>query len=103
MVREQIKSVTGKVAKEIKVIQMEVLKSLITLVTAAFGFVAAFAWNETIKTMFLQYYGEAGGFGSKFAYAILVSAIAVVVTVWLGRISGRMKTEDPKAAEVAKK
>ena len=54
--------------------------------TAAFGLVAALAWNDAIKSgiesLGLTAYGP-------WLYAIIVTVIAVVVTVWIGRIAAK--------------
>lgn len=70
-------------------IKKQVLEKLTTLVTAAFGLVAALAWNDAIKHMFkqqgwMQYHGP-------WVYAVAVTFIAVVITVWLGYVSERIK------------
>ncbi len=38
----------------------EVLDKMVQLVTAAFGLVAALAWNEAIQGLFTLIFGEAG-------------------------------------------
>lgn len=72
----------------------EVIEKLVTLITAAFGLVAALAWNEAIKGLFAGPCGTQGAgalcaFSSRgpWVYAIVVTLIAVVVTIWLARLS----------------
>jgi len=65
----------------------KVIEQLATLITAAFGFVAALAWNEAIKEMFTEIFGERTGLAPMFSYAVAVTVIAVLVTVWIGRVS----------------
>ena len=59
-----------------------------TLIAAAFGLVAALAWNDAIKQMMvnagLTEYGP-------IWYAIIVTVIAVIVTLILARIASRLK------------
>ena len=38
----------------------EVLEKTLQLATAAFGLVAALAWNDAIQTLFTRLFGEAG-------------------------------------------
>ena len=71
----------------------EVLEKLIALVTAAFGLVAALAWNDAIKALFKGPCGaeDAGvlcalSAGGPWLYAIVITIIAVWVTIRLGKI-----------------
>jgi hypothetical protein len=76
----------------------EVIEKLAALVTAAFGLVAALAWNEAIKSLFAEggalYFFASWGI---WAYAIFVTVIAVLATIWIGRMAQKAKT-----AELAK-
>lgn len=74
----------------------EVIEKLAALVTAAFGLVAALAWNEAIKALFVGPCGaeNAGALcslssGGPWAYAIIVTILAVVATIWIGKTSAR--------------
>lgn len=73
----------------------EVLDKLSALITAAFGLVAALAWNDAIKSLFAEggalYFMAAYGI---WGYAILVTLIAVAVTIWIGRMVERAKKEE---------
>lgn len=83
-----------KAKDEAKKIKTEVVEKIATLITAAFGFVAALAWNDAIKNAISQLGLEK--YGPLF-YAILVTVIAVVVTIWIGRIRGKVNcSEEPK-------
>ena len=65
----------------------EVLEKIIELMTAAFGLVAALAWNAAIQALFIAVFGEAGDLVAKFFYAIVVTIIVVSVLSYnyLGR------------------
>lgn len=71
----------------------EILEKLSTLLTAAFGLVAALAWNSLIQALFVQQvqprFGDDGQLGAMFLYALLVTVAAVLVTVWIGRAVSR--------------
>lgn len=78
----------------------EVLEKIIQLMTAAFGLVAALAWNDAIQSLFTTIFGEAGDLAAKFTYALIITAIVVFVTIRLGRISeryGKPEKEEPDA------
>ncbi|UCD04332.1 MAG: hypothetical protein JSW73_01690 [Candidatus Woesearchaeota archaeon] len=74
----------------------EVIEKIAALLTAAFGLVAALAWNDAIKALFVGPCGTEGAgalcslsSGGPWAYAIIVTIIAVVVTIWIGKIAGK--------------
>lgn len=69
----------------------EVITQVAALVTAAFGLVAALAWNGAIQTIFKYYFGEQSTITAMLSYAIVVTIIAVLVTIWIGKIAGRAK------------
>ena len=57
------------------------LATMISLASAAFGVVAALAWNAAITALFKQIFGPATGIVGLFVYAIVVTIIAVIVMV----------------------
>lgn len=65
------------------------LATMIALATAAFGVVAALAWNSFITALVQQVLGEQGGLTGLFIYAIVVTILAIVVIAWLGRLAER--------------
>jgi len=69
----------------------EVIDKLAALVTAAFGLVAALAWNGAIKAIFLEVFGESEGLGPMLTYAVIVTLIAVLVTIWVGKSAAKAK------------
>jgi hypothetical protein len=71
----------------------EVIEKLAALVTAAFGLVAALAWNGAIKAIFLKVFGESEGIGPMLVYAVVVTLIAVIATIWIGNASQKAKNE----------
>lgn len=75
----------------------EVIEKLAAFITAAFGLVAALAWNSAIQGIFNKYYAAGEGIGALVWYAIIVTVIAVVATIWIGRVSDRAsKKKEPK-------
>jgi len=75
----------------------EVIEKLAALLTAAFGLVAALAWNDTIKAVFLELFGTADGIWPLLTYAVVVTVIAVVVTINIGKAANKAaKTKDKK-------
>jgi hypothetical protein len=68
---------------------------MIALASAAFGVVAALAWNSAITALVKQIFGTGGQIVSLFIYAILVTILAVIVMVNLGKLAAR--AAPPKA------
>jgi predicted lipid-binding transport protein (Tim44 family) len=71
------------------------LQTMISLASAAFGVVAALAWNGAITALVKQIFGTGGEIISLFIYAILITVIAVIVMVNLAKLAER--TAQPKA------
>ena len=71
----------------------EVISSFAALITAAFGLVAALAWNTAIQEIFKQFLGGASGLWAMIAYAVFVTIIAVLATVWIGKTAEKAKTK----------
>lgn len=65
------------------------LATMTSLASAAFGVVAALAWNAAITELFKQVFGPAAGIVGLFVYAIVVTVIAVVVMVHLAHAAER--------------
>jgi hypothetical protein len=70
----------------------DVIEKLTALITAAFGLVAALAWNDAIKSLFAEggplYTLSKGG---PWIYAILVTILAVFVTIWIAKAAEKQK------------
>jgi len=69
----------------------EIIEKLSILIASAFGLVAALAWNSAIQEIFKRLFGEANSIIAMVAYAVVVTMIAVMATVWIGKISERAK------------
>lgn len=70
-----------------------IMETILGLITTAFAFVAGLAWNDAIQKLIEKYIGTGDALPSLFLYAIVVTVLAVVVTVLLARIAGRMGIE----------
>ena len=69
----------------------ELIRQVITLSTAGFGFVAALAWNEAIQSLVNEYVAKylsvESGVLSRFIYAIVITCVAVLVTYQLSKVN----------------
>ena len=66
------------------------METMLTLITTAFEFVAGLAWNEAIQKLIEEFYTAGGAVTGLLIYAVIVTIVAVVVTVLLARIAGKM-------------
>lgn len=69
----------------------EVIMQLAALMTAAFGLVAALAWNGAIQAVFKQFLGSPDSLVAMLVYAIVVTIIAVLATMKIGEIAEKAK------------
>ena len=76
----------------------EVIEKLAALITAAFGLVAALAWNNAIQALFVGPCSapNAGALcalsaGGPWVYAIFVTILAVIAMVWIGKVAEKAK------------
>ena len=71
------------------------LQTMISLASAAFGVVAALAWNSAITALVKQLFGAGGEIVSLFLYAIVITVIAVIVMVNLAQLAERTAQARP--------
>ncbi|MBN1386135.1 hypothetical protein JW968_04130 [Candidatus Woesearchaeota archaeon] len=76
----------------------DVVEKLAALITAAFGLVAALAWNDAIRALFVGPCGseDAGALcalsgGGPWVYAVLVTILAIIATIWVGKVAEKAK------------
>lgn len=81
---------TGRRVKEGEYAKRSLCK-VSELVTAAFGLVAALAWNGAIQAIFAEVFGESSAIAPMLGYAVLVTIIAVLAAIWIGKAAERAK------------
>ncbi len=83
----------------------EINEKISTLLTAAFGLVAALAWNGAITKIFEVYiqpkFGKTGEIWGLVIYAVVVTIIAVVVTIWIAKVIVRATERQEKLTSMA--
>lgn len=76
-------------------LKAEVVKQMVTLSTSGFGLVAALAWNSVIQEFVNSYIKKwipnNSGIISLLIYAIVVTLLAVFVTLQLSKLSQRLE------------
>jgi len=74
--------------------RLEILEKMSALLTAAFGLVAALAWNGAIRAIFEKLFGTDDQIWAMLVYAVVVTIIAVLVTVWVARVASKAKGDN---------
>lgn len=70
------------------------MEKLAALITAAFGLVAALAWNGAIIAIFEKVFGSADNITAMLIYAVIVTIIAVLITIWVAMSVKKAKKEE---------
>jgi len=80
-----------------KRIHVQVLHQMLTLATSGFGLVAALAWNsliqEFVNNYIKKFFPQEAGILSLLIYAIIITALAVFVTLQLSRAIEKLETK----------
>ena len=71
--------------EEPKTLKEEILDKFGALITAAFGLVAALAWNEAMKAIFKEVFGSADSIIPLIIYASIVTIVAVILTFMIAK------------------
>ncbi len=81
-----------KLKKESGELKEQVKQKTIGYILAALGLVAGLAWNEAIKALIDYFFPpNQNGLIAKFVYAILMTIVVVIITVYLIRLTGKEK------------
>lgn len=87
--------------ENIKELPQAVIKQMLALSTSGFGLVAALAWNEVVKETVNVYikphFPENSGLISLLIYATLITALAVLVTLQLTKLSKKIEKKEAKS------
>lgn len=78
-----------------KEVSKAIVKQMLALATSGFGLVAALAWNnvirETVDVYIKPAIGAGSGIISLVIYAILVTVLAVLITLQLSKLQEKLK------------
>ena len=72
--------------------KVQILDKMGALITAAFGLVAALAWNTAIQAIFKEIFGTTESLMPMVIYAVVVTVIAVVLTIIVARAISKAKS-----------
>ena len=92
---EEVTKQVRKISKKARGYQLAVVEQMLKLTTNAFGLVAALAWNNVIKEAVEVYLkpliGKGSGIISLLIYAILITILAVAITLQLSKLKEVLK------------
>ncbi len=77
----------------------QVSETIATLMTTAFGLIAALAWNEAIKAVILAYFPPQSGITGLLIYAVLITILAVVATLLIARVIAKPAVQKVRIVE----
>ena len=87
-----------KTPEKITDLPLAIIKNVIALTTSGFGVVVALAWNEAIKATLAEYIdpylGKNSGVISLVIYALVVTILAVVVTMQVSQIEKKLEKKE---------
>ncbi|MGI0100913.1 MAG: DUF5654 family protein [Candidatus Micrarchaeaceae archaeon] len=84
------RNINGKVRSEMHNLSSTTIEKVSALIISAFGFVAALAWNNAIQKVISIFLSTSSEVTGLLVYAVVVTVIAVVITVYLTRLSQKV-------------
>ena len=88
---------TQKTTTEQKKLHIEIARQMLALATSGFGLVAALAWNSVIQEFVNNYIKkwlpQESGLISLLIYAIIITALAVFITLQLSRVLKKLENK----------
>lgn len=92
-----------KPPNSIKEMPLSLIKNMMVLAASGFGVIVALAWNDFIRvfvaTYIDPYVGKNGTLLSLLIYAIIITAVAVIVTMQLSYIQKKIESVNEKIAK----
>lgn len=80
-------------------VKTQVAQTISTLMTVAFGLIAALAWNDAIKAIIIRFMPKGSSITGLLIYAILITIIAVVATILIARALGKPPIQEVRIVE----
>jgi uncharacterized membrane protein len=92
-----MKKIREKIKNEATSINQEIKKKIAGYITATFGLVAGFAWNDAIRSSINYFFPvEKNSLWAKFIYAFVITFVLVVVSVYVVKIFSHNEKEEEK-------
>lgn len=74
---------------EVSRVKNDVVGRIVTLVIAALGLIAALAWDKALHHVFEELFGGKETVMGDLGYAVIVTVIAAIVSIQLGKMFGK--------------
>ena len=84
---------------ETKEVKSQVAGTISTLMTVAFGLIAALAWNNAIQAIILTILPKGNGIMGLLIYAIVITIVAVLATFIIARALGKPPVQEVRVVE----
>lgn len=86
-----------KIPESLQNIKKEIRRQILSYMTAAFGIVAGFAWNEAIKSL-IEYFipPSSNAVWAKLIYAAVLTVVVVFATIVITRVFAKRDEEANK-------
>jgi hypothetical protein len=79
-----------KIKQESELIRKEIKEKIIGYLLTALGLVAAFAWNDAVKSAIEYFFPlSQNNLFAKLIYAISITILVVIVSIYLARLSSK--------------
>ena len=85
--------------EQVNEMKSQVGETIATLVTTAFGLIAALAWNEAIKAIIVEFVGAGNGITGLLIYAIIITILAVIATILIARLIAKPAVQAVRIVE----
>lgn len=82
----------SKITTHVKETNKQIITQTLGFISSAFVLVAALAWNDAIRELISSYFPSSSGLISRFIYALIVTGIAVIVTMRLSALGEKLKS-----------
>ena len=84
---QQIKEKMETIKDRGKELEREIREKTLGYILTSFGLVAGLAWNEAIKAFIERFFSDPrNGLQAKFLYAIVMTIVVVVISLYLTRL-----------------
>lgn len=87
-----------------KSMRLQVVEQVAALMSAAFAFIAALAWNSAIVGLVNTYFPSGNnGWISLMLYAVIVTIIAVFAVIYITKVANKVKDSEAIVGKKAEK
>jgi hypothetical protein len=87
-----VKKIKNKLKEDTELIKNQAKEKIFGYFLTALGLVAAFAWNDAVKSLIETFFPlNSNALWAKFGYAVLITLIVVILSIYLTKFSNKEK------------